>query len=109
MSQSHVRFTSGPPKEDNAITMFSTPPHPQSQPITEHYIALQFTERHGHCIRRDAFDDGEPFLQLASVAIDNPPGSRGPYPRYEGCFRLPNSYVLGMIRELAARVEHARR
>jgi len=75
----HKKFSTAPPKEDNATTMSSAPPHPQSQPITEHYIALQFTERHGHCIRRDAYDDGEPFLQLASVAIDKPPGSKGPY------------------------------
>jgi hypothetical protein len=54
-------------------------------------------ERYGYCIRRYAYDDGDAFMQLASIAIYNPPH---PYTVKQGCYRLPNSYVLGLIREL---------
>ena len=73
--------------------------------LTEHFLASEFTKRYGHLMRRDAYDTGEAFFQLGGVTLDHRPNSKEPYPRYEGCFRLPNWFVVNMLRELAAELE----
>lgn len=89
----------GPPETDNATTI--SPAHsPHSQPtLTESYIASEFMKRHGHCIRRQMLDD-IPSFQLASIVTYNPPGVTPRYTVKKGCFRLPNSHVLELIRAL---------
>lgn len=96
MPNSERRTHALPHATDNNAS-FAAPHHSPHAIITESYIASLFTEHYGHCIRLDAFDNGTPFLQLACAIIYNAPS---PYTVRQGCYRLPNSYVLGSIREL---------
>jgi hypothetical protein len=95
---STILNTKGSPPNaiDDSVTVASRS-HSQHAVLSESYIASQFMERYGYCIRRYAYDDGDAFMQLASIAIYDPPN---PYTVKQGCYRLPNSYVLDLIRAL---------